>query len=86
MTVTPEINYLNTTEFNGALSSWKKKVEDFDKAKALTDIARKSVATSDLTIGDLIKGFKTSKFLGNFCIAYRIGMRFVFLWHIHRFD
>jgi hypothetical protein len=60
MTVELDIAALNTSEFNGVLASWKKKVESFH-AKPTT----KSIPNaSELTIGDLIKSLKVSQLWG----------------------
>ena len=51
---------LNTPEFNGVLASWKRKI-----LKAIEETKKeKSINTADLTVGDLIKGLKTSQLWG----------------------
>jgi|ERR1043165_681388 hypothetical protein len=64
MSVKPEIAALSTVEFNGVLSSWKKKVEDFANHKREKQLEEKKIDTTSLTIGDLIKGLKPSHLWG----------------------
>lgn len=53
---------LYTPEFNGVLSSWKKKVEDYQYNKQIAALNAKNIDPSTLTIGELVKGLKPSQF------------------------
>lgn len=61
MSVKLENASLSTTEFNGVLSSWKKKVESYNNKKLNPDI---KINPAELTIGDIIKNLKTSQLWG----------------------
>lgn len=62
MSIRPEVNVLTTTEFNGVLASWKRKVEIFNENKIKKKLEERKIDTTSLTIGDLIKGLKPSNF------------------------
>ena len=56
--VRPDVTSLNTLEFNGILASWKAKIIQSSSRKK---ILSSSVNPSELTVGELIKGLKTSQ-------------------------
>jgi tetratricopeptide (TPR) repeat protein len=60
MSVKPEVEALNSVEFNGVLTSWKKKVEAFAASQTEKQAAKEKLDPTLLTIGDLIKGLKPS--------------------------
>jgi len=60
MTVTPNQQSLTTSEFNGVLASWKKKVEQFEKSKTAM-LSPSRIAPGELTIGQLISSLKVSQ-------------------------
>lgn len=83
MYVNPEISSLSTPEFNGVLSSWKKKVESYEQSKLNIEIKRNSIDPSTLTIGELLKNLKPAdlwKILGALVIlltgAFTLGQFF----------
>ncbi len=51
---------LYSPEFNGVLSSWKKKVEEY-QSKLITNVNTKKIDPSTLTIGEIIKGLKPAQ-------------------------
>lgn len=61
MNVKLENSSLTTTEFNGVLSSWKKKVESFNNEKFNP---KTKINPAELTIGELIKNLNTSQLWG----------------------
>ena len=61
MEVKPESSSLTTTEFNGVLSSWKKKVESFHDEKLNP---KTKIDPSELTVGELISNLKTAQLWG----------------------
>lgn len=63
MTVTPDQQSLITPEFNGVMADWKRKVEQFEKAKTeLPKLPR--IAPGDLTIGELVSNMKPAQLWG----------------------
>ncbi len=60
MSVKPEVSALTSVEFNGVVSSWKKKVEKFYIDKNKKKIEGGKIDPTSLTIGDLLKGLKPS--------------------------
>lgn len=60
MSVKPEIAALSSVEFNGVLSSWKKKVEAFATSKTQRQSDKEKLDPTSLTIGELLKGLKPS--------------------------
>jgi hypothetical protein len=63
MTVTLNQQALTSLEFNGVLSSWKKKVEQHyqDKSKAIVPA---KIIPSELTIGEIISNMKPAQLWG----------------------
>ncbi|MEP6926036.1 MAG: hypothetical protein ABI834_00300 [Ginsengibacter sp.] len=65
MYVKAEASSLTTTEFNGVLSSWRKKVEEY-QVNTTKSIEKKSpkLNASELTIGELINSLKPGQLWG----------------------
>lgn len=63
MTVTLNQQSLTTLEFNGVLSSWKKKVEQYSHDKSKVPPQPKFIP-SELTIGELISNMKPAQLWG----------------------
>lgn len=51
---------LSATEFNGVLSSWKEKVENFNTEKRAANKQIVSIIPDELTIGQIFNNLKTS--------------------------
>lgn len=81
MTVSLNQQSLTSLEFNGVLSSWKKKVEQYslDKSKV---IVQPKIIPSELTIGELISNMKPAQLWGILAalVALLVGV-FVFGQH-----
>lgn len=58
--IEPKKSSLNTAEFNGILASWKNKILNSKKQIKNT----KSINAAEMTIGELVKGLKTSQLWG----------------------
>lgn len=93
MSVKPEVSVLTTNEFNGVLSSWKKKVEDYNAKKnpshldknrdnkaSLTNaelLNAKESETVGKTIWDLLGNLFTKK--PTIVVSTLVGVAFIFL-------
>jgi hypothetical protein len=64
MSVKPEVNVLTTPEFNGVLSSWKKKVEEFNANKNTKLITDQKIVPENFSISELLKSLKPASIWG----------------------
>lgn len=78
MWVKPDTSFLTTVEFNGVLSSWKKKVENY---KTKSKANEKIIDPSTLTMGDIFKNLKVSHFWG--IVTILIGLIIGSFWFGH---
>lgn len=61
MNVDPTPNLLMTDEFNGVLSSWKTKVEQFNSNRQKIAETKTKIDPTELTIGELITNLKPAQ-------------------------
>jgi hypothetical protein len=61
MTMKPNSNSLATDEFNGVLSSWKNKVEQYNIDKQKNNSGKININPSELTIGELLYNLKPAQ-------------------------
>ncbi len=77
MWVKTDILSLTTPEFNGVLSSWKNKVEAYQKSKFSNETKKNIIDPASLTVGELIKNLKPSNLWALLvCLAGIIGGAF----------